>query len=470
MMNKNHEFGEAENSPVANTALQRSRLDPIAPEASPYESVLPAQQQLSVMDYWRTLHKRRWIILSCMAFTVTLAAIYSFHQKPIYDASARISIDPVNSSDFGFKEDVLHTPQDDGQINLQTQSKILQSDTLALEVINDLHLQTRLLGTGALPKQNPNQSIALTSAPKLSPAQEAVLIGAFQSSLKVLPVNGTRLLEVRFSSHDPNLAAEVANGLVNTYIEHNMKSRFDSTMQAADWLSKQLADLQIKVETSEEKLVQYQKEHEIIGIDEKQNIITSKLDALNKDLTEAESERIRKQALYEMTAAAKADSIGLIVQSADLEKLVAEKRDLQSQVEELSLKVGPAFPKVVQLNEHIQQLQATIDAESQRLLAIVKNDYLSSLQKEKMLREAFEAQKQEANQLNESGIQYSLLKRDADSNRQLYEGLLQKLKEASISAGLNSSNIRVVDPARVPNGPSKPDIPRNLRLAFLLGL
>jgi uncharacterized protein involved in exopolysaccharide biosynthesis len=185
---------------------------------------------------------------------------------------------------------------------------ILQSDLLALQVVKELNLDRRPDFGGKTP--------ALPSTLDLAPdplqadsARTSALIGGFRGNLKVSLSPNTHIIKVSFRSPDKELTANVVNTLMNTYTENNFKSRFDSTMQASDWLSKQLVDLQMKVETSQEKLVRYQKEHEILGIDEKQNIITSKLDELNKALTAAESDRMAKESVYRLVQAGDADSI-----------------------------------------------------------------------------------------------------------------------------------------------------------------
>jgi succinoglycan biosynthesis transport protein ExoP len=289
-------------------------------------------------------------------------------------------------------------------------------------------------------------------------------------------------MEIHFSSTDPQLAASAVNTLAATYAENNFKSRFDSTMQASDWLSKQLVDLQMKVETSQEKLVRYQKEHEILGIDDKQNITTEKLDELNKALTTAESERMDKESVYRLVQAGDVDSIvsaasvldssatGSQPPSSLLESLRGKEADLKIQAAELSTQFGPAYPKLAQVNSQIKEVDAQILTEIRKVGGKIKGEYTAAVQREKMLHEALENQKQEANKLNESAIEYSLLKRDLDSNRQLYEGLLEKLKEAGVSAGLRSNNFRIVDVARAPSYPIEPNVPRNLAFAFMLGL
>jgi capsular exopolysaccharide synthesis family protein len=228
--------------------------------------------------------------------------------------------------------------------------------------------------------------------------------------------------------------------------------------------------------------VRYQKEHEIFGIDEKQNIITQKLDELNKELTSAESDRMQKEAIYRMTQTGDPDAVASAVASdpvvthADtgssplLDKLYKQQADLKIQVAELSTQFGPSYPKVAQLNNQNKEIDRQIQVETRKAVDHLRGQYQTALQREAMLREALQKQKQEANRLNENAIDYTLLKRDVDSNRQLYEGLLEKLKQAGVTAGLRSNNFRIVDAARSPNGPVEPNIPRNLLFAFVLGI
>jgi capsular exopolysaccharide synthesis family protein len=307
------------------------------------------------------------------------------------------------------------------------------------------------------------------------------LLSSFRGNLKVTLSPNSHIIKVSFRSPDKDLTANVVNTLMSTYTENNFKSRFDSTMQASDWLSKQLVDLQMKVETSQEKLVRYQKEHEILGIDEKQNITTAKLDELNKALTAAESERMDKESVYRLVQAGDADTIASAAGALDaagagnqsgglLESLRTKEADLKIQAAELSTQFGPSYPKLAQLENQLKEIDAQLLAETKKVGGKIRGQYMAALQRENMLHDALEKQKQEANKLNESAIEYSLLKRDLDTNRQLYEGLLEKLKEAGVSAGLRSNNFRIVDVARVPTAPVEPNIPRNLAFAFMLGL
>jgi capsular exopolysaccharide synthesis family protein len=305
------------------------------------------------------------------------------------------------------------------------------------------------------------------------------LLSSFRGGLRVTLIPNTRIIEIHYNSPDPQLAAAAVNTLASTYVEQNFKTKFESTMQASDWLSKQLVDLQMKVETSQEKLVRYQKEHEILGTDEKTNIITSKLDELNREMTQAESDRMQKEAVYRQTqsndpvaiaAAITTTGNGSLATSGLLDRLREQQATLGIQIADLSTQFGPQYPKVLQLNNQLKEIDHQLQLETVKAVDHLKEQYLAALQRENMLRDAFDKQKQEANKLNESAIEYSILKRDLDSNRTLYEGLLEKLKEAGVTAGLRSNNFRIIDAARVPTFPSEPNIPRNLSFALVLGL
>jgi succinoglycan biosynthesis transport protein ExoP len=441
------------------------------PPLVPQESVL--------REYLRVLIKHKWAILSCVALIFGSVLIATLRSTPIYEAVGSIAInkpDPVlNFRDSNNAGMDYYDPTD-----LDTEVRILRSDLLALQVIRQLNLdqQPQFGGTG---KPSSSGTLGLTTD-VLQPdsPQTTEALDAFKGDLRVTLEANTRIIDIHFRSPDKNLTARVVNTLVSTYVEQNFKTRFESTMQTSDWLSKQLVDLQMKVETSQEKLVQYQKAHEILGIDEKQNITTQKLDELNKELTAAESTRMEKESVYRLVQSGDPDSVasassvdneakGSGNASSLLEKLREQDADLKIQVAQLSTQFGPSYPKLAQLNSQLKEIDAQIQIEIRKIAGRLRGDYLAAVQHETMLHAALEKQKQEANQLNESAIEYSLLKRDVESNRALYEGLLEKLKEAGVTAGLRSNNVRPVDIARVPTGPSEPNLPRNLSFALALG-
>ncbi len=445
----------------------------VYPELLSHESALG--------EYVRVLVKRKWTVLTCLVTIFSVVAIASLKMTPIYEARGSIAINKPDSGLVNFSNSPTFNVDYYDPTEMETEVKILQSDLLALQIVKELGLDRRPeFGGKTAPLPS---SLDLAPDPlQADSGRTTSLLSSFRSNLKVALAPNTHIIEVHYRSPDKDLAANVVNTLMTTYTENNFKSRFDSTMQASDWLSKQLVDLQMKVETSQEKLVHYQKEHEILGIDDKQNITTAKLDELNKELTSAESERMDKESIYRLveagdtdtiaSAASVLDSAGVNSQSAGglLEALRTKEADLKIQAAELNTQFGPAYPKLAQINNQLKEINSQLLAETKKLSGKIKGQYMAALQREDMLHDALEKQKQEANKLNESAIEYSLLKRDLDTNRQLYEGLLEKLKEAGVSAGLRSNNFRIVDVARVPTGPIEPNIPRNLSFAFMLGL
>src|SRR6267378_4774351 len=423
----------------------------LRPIGSTLYNLAPSQES-TMREYLRVLIKRKWMVIGVVVGIFMAVAVASLRQTPIYEAASQIVINKADSNLITFKDSMPVVDYYD-QSDLDTEVRILQSDLMALQVIRQLNLDKRPEFGGRADQLQPN----LVADPLQSDSNRtSALLGSFRGNLHVTLIPNTRIIEIHFNSTDPQLAASVVNTLAATYVEQNFKTKFESTMQASDWLSKQLVDLQMKVETSQEKIVRYQKEHEIFGIDEKQNIITQKLDELNKELTSAESDRMQKEAIYRMTQNGDPDTIASAIASDPgatlagtgtsplLERLHQQQADLKIQVAELSTQFGPAYPKVAQLNNQSKEIERQIQGETRKAVEHLRSQYQTALQRESMLREALNKQKQEANRLNENAIDYTLLKRDVDSNRQLYEGLLEKLKEAGVTAGLRSNNFRIV--------------------------
>lgn len=453
---------------------------PVEPARQLASYPAPATQDSILREYLRVLIKRKWVVLLSLILIFTLVAIATLRSTRIYEASGSIAINKADPTIVNFKNDGNGAADFYDPSDLDTEVSILRSDLLALQVIKQMGLDKRpeFGGRGGMP----SSSLELTTD-ELQPDSPtaSALLGAFKGSERISLRPNTRIIDIHYRSADKDLSARVVNALMNTYIEQNFKTRFESTMQASDWLSKQLVDLQMKVETAQEKLVNYQKEHEILGIDEKQNITTAKLDELNKELTAAESERMERESVYTLVQSADSDTAAAAAVGAEsgaqtssssslLEKLREQQADLRIQVAQLSTQFGPAYPKVSQLTSQLKEIDTQIQLEMKKVVSRVRSDYLASAQRENMLRAALDKQKQEANKLNESAIQYSILKRDLETDRTLYEGLLEKLKEAGVTAGLRSNNFRIVDVARVPTEPTEPNVPRNLSFALALGL
>ncbi len=320
------------------------------PQLPPHESV--------VREYLRVLIKRKWIVLSCLITIFSVVTIASLKMTPVYEASGTIAINKPDTS-LNFQNSATFTLDYFDPTELETEVKILQSDLLALQVIRELNLDHRPEFSGKAPSSS---SLELAPDPlQVDPGQATAMIGSFKGNLRVTLSPNSRIIEVHYRSADKETAANVVNTLMQTYVENNFKARFESTMQASDWLQKQLVDMQMKVETSQEKLVRYQKEHEILGIDEKQNIITEKLDELNKEHTQAESERMDKEAFYRMVesgdpdaiaasaGSSSADGAGVASASQLLDTLRTREADLKIQFAFLNTQFWPSYTKLAEL-------------------------------------------------------------------------------------------------------------------------
>src|SRR2546422_3444310 len=436
-------------------AVQLTRAAPNLPNRYP-QRLIDAPEQMSTAGLWRIIRNRKWTIAVFALVVVAIVVTASLLMKPQYEAVGRVVFHRENDSGvLGFKSvhpSLLEDPEDRAAID--TQIGILQTDALAMQVINDLHLDKNPKFAGRA-EQSGN---------------EDRLVKSFHKNLTISKVKGTRLIEIQFRNSDAKLAADAVNGLANAYLDQFYKSQFQASTQISEFLANQLKELQSKVEESQQKLVNYQKENGIFGLDDKQNIVTAKLDDLNKELTAAEAERVQKEVNYRLASSGRPELIAKLEPDNLITKLRAQQADLENQMAQASVQLGPAHPKMGELSNQLAQAQRSVDAEVRRIGEHITYEYKSAVGRERMLRSALEAQKQAADKLNANAIQNNILKHEFETNRKLYEDLLQKQKEMAISASLKSSNIWIVDPARPPKLPAEPKILRNLALSLLFGI
>ena len=424
--------------------------------------MMPRERHLS--DYLMVLRKHLWLIASSVLAIVTIVTIQTFRMQPIYDATARIEIDRENTNILPFSGTESYDIYEDLEQYIETQSKILTSQTLASLTIKSLKLdQDQRFGGHPREPSTVEVAQANTGAPSSA-------LWIFLGGISVKRVPNSRLLDVTFSTGDPKLAAQIVNVHVANFIEQNFQSRYEATMQASNWLSGQLDELKAKVENSEDARIEYERANQIWTIDEKQDITTQKLADINKELTEAEAERINKEAVYELAQAGNFDAIPSVRGNPLIQDMLKQENTLSAQYADALNLYGPKFPKVVRLEEQIKELDQQVIHEKTNVANQIEAEYRGSRQHEMLLEQALTRQKAEASAMADKMVQYNIIKRESEANKQLYDGLLQKLKEAGITAGLKSSNIRVVDPALLPTAPSKPQKMRNIGLAVLVGL
>ncbi|HEV2618187.1 MAG TPA: polysaccharide biosynthesis tyrosine autokinase [Candidatus Acidoferrales bacterium] len=420
----------------------------------------PAPRDPNLLDYLIVLRKHQWMILTFLLTVVTIVTIASFKMKSVYIASARVEIDRENYSTLPFQNTDSFDMSLDLDNYIETQIKILGSETLAMQTIRSLDLPR-------FPEFGGNPGELVTVEPN---QKEPPILGAFLDRLSVTRVPDSRLIQVHFAAEDPQLAAQVVNAHVHNYIEENLKSHYDATMQASDFLRSELEDLRAKMEKSEQDEVVYERQNQIWMVDANQNTTTQKLSDLSKTLTEVQTQLAQKEATVELAHSANVQSLAAVLGNSAVQDLAKKKTDMAEQYMEALNQFGPNYPKVQRLKAQQDDIQKQLDGAKDAMVHQIDTDYSETQAREALLERDLNRQEILADNMAQKLVEYNLLKHDAESNKELYDGLLQKLKEAGISAGLRSSNIRVVDPALVPSTPARPQKSRNIMLAFLVGI
>ena len=449
-----------------------------------FQSPFQEEKEINLRDYWKVIRKRQWIIIAFFLIVVITTAIGTFTMKPIYRGSTTIQINKENPQIVDFKEIFAVNTMD--MDYYQTQYKVLESRSLARRVIHSLKLteHPEFLPKPETPFQKwraniltPVSDLFTSSNKSSSPnkdqsesEKETALINQFLGKLKIEPIRNSRLVKIHFDSIYPELSSKAPNTLAPTYIQQNLESRFIATQQAKEWLTGQLEDLKAKVERADEALQAFGSKHDIISLEEKENVTVQRLTELNEALTRTESDRMAKEALYKQTRDRNSDVLPSILENKLIMDLRQAYIQLEAQYMRLSETYKPEYPEMIRLKSQMQAIQKRTDIEIGKIITGIKNDYELSLRKESLLREAFEKQKAKTQEMKERAIQYNILKREADTNKDIYKGLLQRMKEAGVSAGIMASNIQVVDQAELPIKPYKPNKRLNLLLAAVVGL
>lgn len=433
-------------------------------QRSPFLALDLMPREPHLLDYLLVLRKHQWLITFFLLAVVSIVTIATFRMQPIYEATARVEVDRDAPNAFHFNEGEQGGDFGDLEDYIVTQSKILQSETLAMQTVRSMGLD-RMPQFGGHPGKTDKAPAPGSDASLMRPAA----LGAFMGGLSVQRVPNSRLLDVKFETTDPALAARIVNAHLNNFIEQNFRSRFEAATQASNWMAGQLNEMKIKVENAEDARLEYERDNQIWSVDEKSDISITKLGELEKQLTEAEGDRINKEAVYQLAQSGNYDAIAAVRDSAVIQDILKQQTTLSAAYTEAVAQYGPKYPKVLRVQAQLKDLDQLITREKLNIANQVEADYRGSRQRELLLKEALDAQKAAVDQTAEKLVQYNILKREADTNKQLYDGMLQKLKEAGIMAGLRSSNIRVVDPALIPSYPSRPNKTRNIILSIVVG-
>ncbi len=438
--------------------------------------------ETSVVEYLGVLQKRRVAAILSFLAVVVPAAVIILLQPSVYEASARLMIDPAASSPVSFKDGGrTDTP---APAFFETQYETLLNRAVAQKVIENLKLwdsrafmaSDEVVNVRAFARWIYDQT-AGRSRPGTAPAASAGdrasgLIDALLGRLSIRPIENSRLVDVVVASRDPKLAAVIANTFAQLSVDHDLESRFQSNQHASEWLEKRLAEQRAAVDSSEAALQRYREAHGSAPLDERQNIVVQRLADLSSSLTRARTERISKEGLYNQlvalqTSHASLDTFPLIQSNAYVQQLKAQVASLQKEQGQLAERYGDRYPDMVRVKSALQSAEAQLQAEIAKSVEAVRNDYLAARAQEQSLAGALEGQKRQTLDQQRVEIEFGSLQRDVTSNRQVLDSLLQQAKETGIEAAVQASNMRIVERAVVPAVPARPQRARSFLLALL---
>ena len=303
-------------------------------------------------------------------------------------------------------------------------------------------------------------------------AQKEAVLSAFLRNLTVDPVRNSRLVKLRYDSSDPQLAATILNALAKAYVDFNLERRFDASAYARNFLQERLQQVKTRLEESEREMVEFATKQGIVNVsgNENQNIVAQRLTEINSGLATAEKQRSAAEAIYRKMLDTRGHGLSQVLDSKIIQTLKDSKAKLETQYQEKLSLYKPAYPAMVQLREQIDQLDRQINQEVANIRGAITATYEAAKTEEALLRANLNQSKRDVLELQGRSIQLSILRREVDTNRELYNGLLQRFKEIGAAAGIGTNNISLVDEATPPIFPYKPNLPLYTLLALGIGL
>jgi capsular exopolysaccharide synthesis family protein len=423
-----------------------------------------------LLEYWGAIRRHQGTLVLSAFFGLLLAVLFTLPQTPIYRARASIEIQNLNENFLNMRN-VNPTTDDDNSSaqgsDLQTQVKILQSESILEGVVTKLNLEKKLNAERDRGRVSAWRN-ALGLAPKSAMSPEAALSVA-SKNLKVQTVAGTRLIDIFYDSTDPQLAADFANALTGEFIQQNLEVRWKTTRETGEWLTRQMEDVRIKLEKSEDELQRYAGATGLLFTSEKSNVAEDKLRQLQEELSRAQADRVVAQSKYESASSASAASLPEVLDDKTLGEYQVKLTDLRRQLAELSSSMKPTHPAVKKVQAEIAAVESALESKRGDIVQRMRNEYQAARRRESLLAGSYAAQARLVAEQAAKVAHYNILKREVDSNRELYDSLLRNVQEAGMTSALRSTNIRVVDHAKPPKHPYKPSLVMNSALGLLAG-
>ena len=428
------------------------------------------QGELSLPELWQLLLKRKSTFFLCFGAATVLALIASLVLPARYEGVGRLTLDFDSNALQDAFENVSGGGDSDNP-KLQTQVKVLETDSLSWEVIKRLRLDQRPEAAHRRFVIGPIVCLSREgqSIETITPECRNVLLEEFHRRLKVQALARTQVIEIRYRSRSRELAAQVVNTMAEAYTETSFQTKYNAALRASKWVSGQLDEAKDNAQKAEEKFIAYQKQTGIIGTDENHNVLIERLNAINQQLVVAEAARIVREARYRVSLDGDPEALVEITSGSPLQVLHAQQVAIENQYTQLAAKYGEAYPRVQESKSQLDKATAALNSEILRSKDRIKSEYEAALKSETLLRKGFEEQKQQAYDTSEATVQVALLKRDVDASRDLYEQLVKQLNEAGVLAGLRSTNVTIIDAAGIPVEPIEPHFGRNIAFGLIAG-
>lgn len=461
--------------------------------ATQVEAGTRADDRIDLKTLWRALLRRKRTILGVTALCTLAAGVYTLQMTPQYKSSALLQIDRAAQKVVGFNAEV---EVDEGpladQLQLRTQIELMKSRSLAERVIDELGLykpdKPATPAAPPAPAEAGGDGLAdrtlaflgtawqrlraLVASP--APADQGTLsraatVARFQESLSVEPIRNSRLVQIQVLNPDPQLAATIANAMSRAFIATNIERKLHSSIYAREYLEEQIRQTKAKLEESERVINAYAKKNEILNLGDKGSAAIQTFVDFSTALAKAEQDRIRAETLYNQVKL-NPESAPQAVTNEAIRAYKEQRARLEAEYAKNRSTFKPEYPAMVAARAQIAELDARIKTEVNNILASIQGEYVAAKRTEDQLRSKVAGSRSEVLSVQDRSVDMNLLSRELDTNRQVYDSLLQRLKEVNVMAGITANNVSIVDEASAPLFPANPNIKLNLGLGVVLGL
>lgn len=450
-------------------------------------------QETLLREYLRTVRKRKWAVVGVFVSAVIGTALYVLMQPFVYESTVSLLIEPTGPKVLSKEVEEVYAPVNVAIDYYKTQYEILKSHQILKEATARLNLKAHpeYAPKPAGPLESwfysaKNLVVSVFKSVVPSPAgqvpeefveseAERLLVAAFRRHVGVKPVLNSRIVRVTVDSTDPKLAADAANIIASVYITRSLEMKMRASEEASKWITGRVEELRKKVEQSERTLQEFAHRYGLVNVDERRRLGTQKLSDLNTQLVQAETKRAETEARFRQIASVldnseQLESSAEVLSSSLIQTLRSQEVQAAQKVAELNEKYGPKHPAMARVTSELHEVQARIKQEIKKIYSAVKGEYDVAVARERVIRNALNQQKTDVMGMGQYEVQYGILEREAQSNRQIYEMFLKRMKETDIATDIRTSNIYVADPAIVSMTPVRPKRTRTVTLAGLLGL